>query len=132
MNYLKVSCLMVLLGLTACTQFSVENTPAKLSGIAPHTQSTQQPVVADMEHLLKQRGCHACHDREQFRLGPPYIAVSMRYVGQREAMTEVLAQKIRHGGGGAWGIVPMVANEQVGSAEARLMAQWILALTAQE
>ena len=43
-------------------------------------------------------------------------------------MLEVLARKIVHGGGGNWGLVPMVPNEHVTLEDARAMAAWILAL----
>ena len=41
-------------------------------------------------------------------------------------MTEVLTRKVLLGGGGNWGVVPMVPNEHVGEADARLLASWIL------
>jgi cytochrome c551/c552 len=41
-------------------------------------------------------------------------------------MAEVLAQKIISGGGGNWGLVPMVPAPHVTLEEARLMAGWIL------
>jgi cytochrome c551/c552 len=41
-------------------------------------------------------------------------------------MTEVLARKIIHGGGGNWGMVPMVPNQWLTMEEARSMSTWIL------
>jgi cytochrome c len=41
-------------------------------------------------------------------------------------MTEVLARKIVLGGGGNWGVVPMVPNEHVSESDARSLANWIL------
>jgi cytochrome c len=38
----------------------------------------------------------------------------------------VLAGKIIRGGGGNWGLVPMVPNQRVDEIEARILAQWIL------
>jgi cytochrome c len=43
-------------------------------------------------------------------------------------MVDVLARKIVHGGGGSWGVVPMVPNQWVSLEEARAMADWILGL----
>jgi cytochrome c len=61
-------------------------------------------------------------------LGPPYIAIAARHVQRREVMIEVLAHKIVHGGGGNWGLVPMVPNQWVSIENARVMAEWILGL----
>jgi len=41
-------------------------------------------------------------------------------------MTEVLARKIILGGGGNWGVVPMVPNEHVSATDAHSIAGWIL------
>ncbi|MFN6100383.1 MAG: c-type cytochrome, partial [Burkholderiales bacterium] len=39
-----------------------------------------------------------------------------------------LATKIRAGGGGVWGAIPMPANPQVSEAEAKKLTRWILGL----
>jgi len=39
-----------------------------------------------------------------------------------------LATKIRQGGGGVWGAIPMPANPQVNEAEGKKLAAWILGL----
>ena len=61
-------------------------------------------------------------------IGPPYRAIAMRHSARAAVMVDVLAQKIILGGGGNWGVVPMVPNEHVTPEEARSMAQWILKL----
>lgn len=85
------------------------------------------PVVAsDIPSLMAQKRCIACHDVTQARIGPPYTAIAVRHRANKDAMIEVLAQKIILGGGGNWGPVPMVPNEHVTLDEARAMAKWIL------
>ena len=59
-------------------------------------------------------------------IGPPYQAIASRYSGDRVQMETVLAEKIRRGGGGNWGDVPMVPNEHVKPADALTLARWIL------
>ena len=39
----------------------------------------------------------------------------------------ILAKKIREGGVGTWGQVPMPANPQVNAAEADTLAKWVIA-----
>jgi cytochrome c len=83
-------------------------------------------VAADTGDLLKQKRCNACHDAEKALIGPPWKAIALRYRADRQDSIDVLARKIVAGGGGAWGVVPMVPNEHVSAGEARAMAQWIL------
>lgn len=78
--------------------------------------------------LVEDARCYACHEMSEPSLGPPYVAIAARHAPRRDVMTEVLALKIVHGGGGNWGIVPMVPNQWVSIEQARAMAAWILAL----
>lgn len=78
--------------------------------------------------LMKERRCYACHELTQQLIGPSYQAIASRHGARAEVMAEVLAQKIINGGGGNWGLVPMVPNEHVTLDESRAMANWILQL----
>ena len=49
--------------------------------------------------------------------------------GAQDITAEILAEKVISGGGGNWGVVPMVANEHVKKNEALTMANWILEFT---
>lgn len=82
----------------------------------------------DMRQVLTQKRCNACHDTNAMLIGPPYTAIALRHSANRESMVEVLARKIVSGGGGNWGVVPMVPNDHVTLDEARAMAKWILSL----
>ena len=82
--------------------------------------------AADVPTLITQKRCDACHDLTATRIGPPYVAIALRHRADKDNMVEVLARKIVLGGGGNWGVVPMVPNEHVTLDEARAMAKWIL------
>jgi len=82
----------------------------------------------DVPDLLAARRCGACHALTEQLIGPPYQAIAVRHSARAAVMVEALAQKIILGGGGNWGVVPMVPNEHVTLEEARSMAQWILKL----
>lgn len=82
----------------------------------------------DVPKLLDEKRCNVCHDMKSTLLAPPYVAIAIRHRDSADEMTEVLARKIIVGGGGSWGLVPMVPNEHVTLEEARAMARWILAL----
>lgn len=90
----------------------------------------KHPGLTDLQakSFLNEKGCNACHAIDELRLGPNFRSVAKMRADGSEQPSEFLALKIRNGGGGAWGVVPMVANPQVSDAEARSIANWILSL----
>ena len=82
----------------------------------------------DIPALLMQKHCDACHHVSSALIGPSYLAIATRYQADKAGTAEVLARKILLGGGGNWGVVPMVPNEHVTLEDARAMVRWILDL----
>jgi cytochrome c551/c552 len=80
-----------------------------------------------MEKLLGANGCTACHHVDKKVLGPAFREVAKRYAGQAGA-AERLAAKMRAGGQGAWGNVPMPPNAGLSEADAKKLAGWVLGL----
>lgn len=76
--------------------------------------------------LAKSKNCMACHAVNNKVVGPGYKEVAVKYAGQADA-EDKLTQKVLKGGSGAWGAIPMPANNQVSEAEARTLVKWILA-----
>jgi len=81
--------------------------------------------------FLNDKGCNACHEISESRLGPPFAVVSERYAGDNQAK-ERLTEKILHGGAGSWGVVPMISNPKLSEAQARTIAVWILKIHAEK
>ena len=75
--------------------------------------------------LLKKNNCIACHAADKKLVGPSYKAVADKYRGQSDA-ADKLAKKIRAGGAGVWGAIPMPPHPQVSEADAKKMATYIL------
>ena len=75
--------------------------------------------------LAKAKNCMACHALDKKLVGPAYKDVAAKYAGDKDAVNK-LAKKIREGGTGVWGQVPMPANPQVSEAEAQTLAKWVL------
>jgi len=82
------------------------------------------PVLAQAD-LAKQKNCMACHAIDKKLVGPSYKDVAAKYKADKDAPAK-LAKKIREGGVGVWGQVPMPANPQVSEAEAASLAKWVL------
>jgi cytochrome c len=76
--------------------------------------------------LAKSKNCLACHAADKKLVGPSYKDVAAKYAKDKDAAAK-LAKKIREGGVGAWGQVPMPANPQVNEADALTLARWVLA-----
>lgn len=77
--------------------------------------------------LAKAKNCMACHANDRKLVGPSYKDVATKYASDKEAASK-LARKIREGGVGVWGQIPMPANPQVTEAEALTLARWVLTI----
>ncbi len=78
------------------------------------------------QKLAQQKGCMACHDMKAKKVGPSYIDIAKRYADKPDAV-DYLAGKIKKGGSGVWGSIPM-PPQNVSDAEAKQLAKWILDL----
>jgi cytochrome c len=76
--------------------------------------------------LAKAKNCLACHAADKKVVGPSYKDVAAKYAADKDAVAK-LAKKIREGGVGNWGQIPMPANPQVSDAEAQTLAKWVMA-----
>ena len=76
--------------------------------------------------LAKSNGCTACHATASKLVGPSFRDIAGRYAKAPDAEA-TLAGRIRAGGTGVWGQVPMPAQPQVKDAELKSIVQWILA-----
>lgn len=83
------------------------------------------PAFASAE-LAKAKNCMGCHAVDKKLLGPAYKDVAAKYAGQGDAV-EVLAAKIQKGGSGNWGTVLMPPNPQLNDADAKALAEWVMA-----
>ncbi len=82
------------------------------------------PALADLA-LATSKNCMSCHQVERKVLGPAFKDIAARYKDNAGA-TDLLANKIRKGGSGVWGPLPMPANNQVSEADAKKLAAWVL------
>lgn len=83
--------------------------------------------TARLQTLMQRNNCTACHLIDKRKYGPHFNEVAARYAGQAGAAA-MLAAKIRAGGSGVWGEDTMPPQQQVSEADARTMAELMLAL----
>ena len=89
------------------------------------TLASATPALAD-EALAKKHNCLACHQVEKKVVGPAYKDIAKKYKGQNVAAQ--LEQKVKKGGQGVWGPVPMPPNAAVPDADVKKLVAWILSL----
>ncbi len=77
--------------------------------------------------LIGSNDCTACHAIDRKIIGPAYIDVSKKYAST-DAVIDSLVYKVRNGGMGNWGNIPMTAHPDLSDADARTMVKYILSL----
>jgi cytochrome c len=75
--------------------------------------------------LLNRNACLGCHAVEKPVVGPAFREVATRYKSDAAAPAR-LAKKLKEGGQGVWGQVPMPPNPGLTDADARLIVEWVL------
>jgi len=80
----------------------------------------------NVDDLLKKHACLSCHAVDKKLVGPAYKEVAAKYRTQKDAQ-KLLVEKVKKGGVGAWGQVPMPPNAAVPDADLNAMVKWILA-----
>lgn len=84
------------------------------------------PALAD-EALAKKYACTACHSVDKKLVGPAYKDVAAKYKGDAKA-EEKLAAKVKKGGSGVFGPVPMPPNPNVPDADIAKLVKWVLSV----
>jgi cytochrome c551/c552 len=122
---------------------SAATTPARAAGAASVVAAVAAPAAATAptaaakpgapldlkagEALMQKDGCAACHAVDKKLVGPAYLDVAAKYKGDAGAPVK-LAQKVKAGGAGVWGQVPMPPNPQVPDGDIKALVSWILAI----
>ena len=80
------------------------------------------------EELAKKHLCTTCHVVKGTKtIGPTYAEVAKKYAGQKDAEAK-LVDKVKKGGQGVWGQVPMPPNAAVPDADVKTLVKWILSI----
>ena len=80
----------------------------------------------DAAAMFKQSNCTTCHAPDKKMVGPSLKAIALKYAGNAEAQA-LLEKKVRAGGGGVWGSMPMPRTAAAVSDEKiKAIVEWIL------
>ena len=108
---------------TRARNFAICGTALAWLGVSSAAGAATSDAAATA--LLTKYNCQACHTVDKKLVGPSYKEIGAKYAGDSGAAAK-LAQKIKSGGTGVWGQVPMPPNN-VPDADLKTIVEWILA-----
>ncbi len=84
-------------------------------------------ALADAPAAAQKAGCMACHATDKKVVGPAFKDIAAKYKGQADAVAK-LSDKVRKGGAGVWGPIPMPPNaaDKINDADLKATVEWIL------
>lgn len=82
------------------------------------------PALAN-EELAKKNACTACHAVDKKIVGPAFKEVAAKYRNDKTAEAK-LVKKVKEGGVGVWGQVPMPPNSTVSDKDIQTLVKWVL------
>ena len=91
------------------------------SGV-PAARGDPHPMVA----LATREGCMTCHGIDRRIVGPSFREIAAKLGKGAAASASALAAKIRAGGSGVWGAIPMPPQAQLAADDAEALAAWII------
>lgn len=96
-------------------------------GLAAFALAPPARAQANIEAAMTKAGCLACHTKDKKLVGPAYKDVAAKYKGQADAPGK-LAEKVRKGGQGVWGPVPMppTTPDKLSDADLKTAIEWVL------
>ena len=95
------------------------------NGASPVGAATPPSAASAGLALIKQYNCIACHGVNNKIVGPAFTDVGAKYKGDAGAEARLMA-KIKNGGSGVWGAIPMPAQTQVKDEDLKTIVKWVL------
>ncbi|MFA6946106.1 MAG: c-type cytochrome [Pedobacter sp.] len=111
----------------------VKTKEAPAAKVAQPASAVKAPELADNsdvkkgEELISKSDCFACHKINEKLLGPSYKDVANKY-SNTKANVDLLVNKIKTGGSGVWGAIPMSPHPALSDDDAKAMVHYVLSL----
>lgn len=100
-----------------------------MAGALAFASTVANAVVDDKkaQEVLNKAGCAACHQLDKKVVGPAFKEIAKKHKGQKNAV-EALVKKVRSGGTGVYGQIPMPPNSksQISDEDLKSTVEWIL------
>ena len=76
--------------------------------------------------IASRNACMGCHAVDRKLVGPAFQQIAAKYKGDPQAGAK-LARKVKDGGSGVWGVIPMPSHPSMSDADIRTVVDWVLA-----
>lgn len=96
------------------------------SGLCPAIMAAD---TSKGEAVVKGSDCLSCHAVDHKLVGPSFQDISKKYASQQPQIVDTLEKKVKAGGSGNWGQVPMTPHPQLSDADITAAVQYVLAQT---
>jgi cytochrome c len=82
--------------------------------------------AAELDDAMNKAGCMACHSKDKKIVGPSFKDIAAKYKGQD--VVAKLSEKVRKGGAGSFGPVPMAPTgpDKINDADLKSAVEMIL------
>ena len=99
---------------------------AAAGALAAGVLGTAHADVADGLRVARGNACVGCHAVDRKLVGPSFKDIAARYKSDPQAVAK-LSKKVKDGGSGVWGAIPMPAHPRMSDADLRSVVEWVLA-----
>jgi cytochrome c len=106
------------------TVFAMAITAATGQGVLAADAPPASP--ADAMNIARKNACMGCHAVDRKLVGPSFQQIAGKYKGDPQAQAR-LETKVRDGGSGVWGVLPMPSHRTMNGADIKTVVGWILA-----
>jgi cytochrome c len=102
-----------------------------LSGSVAAAEAAAAPAPAVVEPgraqaIVRGNACLGCHAVDRKLVGPSFQQIAAKYKGDPGAEAR-LVRKVKDGGAGVWGAIPMPSHPAMSEADVRTVVDWVLA-----
>jgi len=84
-------------------------------------------AAAADQMLAQKNACMSCHGVDKKIVGPAFKEVAKKYANDKTAHDRLVA-KVKTGGKGVWGQIPMPPNPSLKAEDADKIVTWVLSL----
>jgi cytochrome c len=77
--------------------------------------------------LAQKNACMSCHGVDKKIVGPAFKEIAQKYADDKDAQAH-LVTKVKTGGKGVWGNIPMPPNPNLKQEDAEKIVAWLLSL----
>ncbi|WP_250466314.1 c-type cytochrome [Caballeronia sp. GAFFF2] len=98
-----------------------------LLSVSALVHAADQPIsAANAMAIARSNACMGCHAVDRKLVGPSFQQVADKYKGDASASAKLEA-KVKKGGAGVWGSIPMPSHPSMNDAEIKTVVAWVLA-----